>query len=272
MNETNIDDVEKVPIESKIFWDMLSAEDIREYWALCAAIGALATGRNADTSKLGSFTAALSEICKYIEKSPQTKQIRAIVTGVCFAGPFICVNTKHLQKVMNRCKSSINNCFQHMGYLSIHTKGKSRSAVQAILPLLLDDSNAVRQWSARIVGTATPYCFISSFSWSDVPEVTISDMDEGVAEYYCPVQRNVGSTDLTPREQQVVKQKHQKELPCAAGVPFRASNGLYDKKDPLQISINAWTDSPHFALTIGEYNLRNYAVLMKARLMNSYRP
>jgi hypothetical protein len=117
------------------------------------------------------------------------------VTGIAFAGPFICVNTRLLKSFLGRCKSSINGGFQQLGYVAIRTKTKAHACILAIMRSLANDSNVMRQWSVRSASPAALVCFVSSFPVSNLPEVTESDLNlDGPSpfqRFVCPLPQQI---------------------------------------------------------------------------------
>ncbi|EAY15931.1 hypothetical protein TVAG_165590 [Trichomonas vaginalis G3] len=125
------------------FWNMLSPEDQAEYIDLRTQFHNSSTRERHGSSIQGD----LQTIKAYIERRSELQEIRSIVCGICFAGSFICVNTSQLKCLLGRCKSSINNGFQILGYFSAKTK--VRQCIVPVLPSLLRDSSLLRQWTIR---------------------------------------------------------------------------------------------------------------------------
>ena len=91
--------------------------------------------------RLVSFSNELMTILKFIEHSETGRENRTVLVGVCFAGPFIGVNTRQLKNFLGRCKSSINGSLQQLGYVALKTKSKARTCILSILPSLINDQN-----------------------------------------------------------------------------------------------------------------------------------
>jgi hypothetical protein len=113
---------------------------------------------------------------KFLERSPENLENRSIVTGVCFAGRIVCVNTRQLKQFLNRCKSSINGSFQQLGYVALRTKAKARQCVINVLPALQNEQNILRQWTVRVVSEEAQFCFVSAFCNIPLPEITSDDL------------------------------------------------------------------------------------------------
>jgi len=94
------------------------------------------------------FRRELSRVTQYIDRRPEDKEKRAIAVGFAAYGSMICVNTKNLKQLLSRCKSSVNNGFLQLGYISIKTKSKAQACLATILPPL-GNTIAGRKWSVR---------------------------------------------------------------------------------------------------------------------------
>ena len=113
--------------------------------------------------KSNTFFNDIMCLLQYIEYTPLRKDDRAICVGVACSGPFMCVNTQQLKIILGRCKSSINNSFQQIGYDTVKTKGKSREAVLSIIPSLITEQNTLRKWTVRCASENAQCCFVSRY-------------------------------------------------------------------------------------------------------------
>jgi hypothetical protein len=159
------------------YWRLLSQDDRTEYLRLRNSFhhGQKISSKD---RRIVTFRRELTIVVQYLERSPDNLEARSIVTGVCFAGRAVCVNTRQLKGFLNRCKSSINGSFQQLGYLALRTKSKARNCVLAVLPSLQKDSNILKQWTVRVMSDHADFCFISSFSKVVLPEITKEDLLE----------------------------------------------------------------------------------------------
>ena len=128
--------------------------------------------------RLICFSNELSAILKFIEHSAQGRENRTILAGVAFAGPFICVNTRQLKNFLGRCKSSINGSFQQLGYVALKTKSKARTCVLSLLPSLMNDQNTLRQWTVRWASNDAKFCFVTSLTNIQLPNITEDDLND----------------------------------------------------------------------------------------------
>jgi len=126
-----------------VYWNMLPKCDQDEYIMLKNTFQRF----SARDHKGSSFRSDLQQIFRYIERRSDRQEIRSIVCGICKFGNVLCVNTNQLKKLMGRCKSSINNGFQIIGFST--SKEKVKQSITSILPTLSKDSSLIRQWTIR---------------------------------------------------------------------------------------------------------------------------
>jgi len=134
---------ENSPDVPMLFWKMLSADDKKEYLLLKESF----QNPNQKERHHSSIQNDLRLVVNFIERRKDLQEPRSIVSGICFTGSYICVNTSQLKCLLGRCKSSINNLFQQLGYVS--GKTKVRQYILTVLPLLHRDPSLLRQWTMR---------------------------------------------------------------------------------------------------------------------------
>lgn len=162
-----------------VYWNQLNQEDKDEFIRLRTSLHQSQKQSNTvKDSRLMTFSNEMKTILKFIEHDESGRQQRSILTGVAFAGPFICVNTRQLKNFLGRCKSSINGSLQQLGYIAVKTKSKARSCVLAVMPLLTNDVNLLRQWTVRGASEDALFCFVSSFHPNQLPLITAEDLNE----------------------------------------------------------------------------------------------
>jgi hypothetical protein len=125
-----------------------------------------------------TFGRELTIVLQFLERSQENLEARSVVAGVCFAGSVACVNTRQLKGFLKRCKSSINGSFQQIGYIALRTKSKARQSVTTVLPSLHNEPSILRQWTVRVVSADAAFCFVSSFRYAILPEITPDDLFE----------------------------------------------------------------------------------------------
>lgn len=157
------------------FWNILSQDDRNEYLRLRQSFH---NGQKISSKdrRIVTFRKELNIVLQYLERSSENMEARCILIGVCFVGPLICVNTRQLKSFLSRCKSSINGSFQQLGYVALKTKAKARSCCVAVLPSLQNHQTVLRQWTVRVAGEDAPFCFVSSYKYVDLPEITDEDL------------------------------------------------------------------------------------------------
>ena len=127
--------------------------------------------------RMAFLTTAIQKVLRYIDWSPTGREIRAIACGVCVAGRVLCINTRQLSKLIGKCKSSVNSHLQQMEYRSIRTKIKTRQCLEAVLPVLGQQPEVMKQWTVRVVGHNAAFCFVSSFPSDKLPPLTNEDLE-----------------------------------------------------------------------------------------------
>jgi hypothetical protein len=158
-------------------WHSLSEDDRAEYFRLRASFEQNPKMSSKDRRVI-AFPRELQAVLSYLERSSENKEARCIVTGLCFVGAVVCINTRQLKRLLNRCKSSINGSFQQLGYVAVRTKSKARSCAVAALPALERDQSLLRQWTCRVISDAAPVCFVSTFADVAFPQITEADLLE----------------------------------------------------------------------------------------------
>jgi len=157
------------------YWGALSQEDRNEFIRLRASFhhGQKISSKD---RRIVTFSKELTVVLKFLERSSENMENRCILAGVCFVGPIVCVNTRQLKAFLSRCKSSINGSFQQLGFVALRTKSKARNCVLTALPSLQNNQNILRQWTVRYASDETRFCFWSSFSRLEMPEITEDDL------------------------------------------------------------------------------------------------
>ena len=131
---------------------------------------------NMKERKNNSFFTDIQCLIQYIEYTPLQKDDRAICVGLACSGPFICVNTQQVKIILGRCKSSINNNFQQIGYESVKTKAKAHEAALTIIPALVNEQNTLRKWTVRCATDKSMACFVSKYIIPSLPTIEFDDI------------------------------------------------------------------------------------------------
>lgn len=225
------------------YWSVLSPEDRTEFIRLRSSFlqGQKISSKDRRTV---TFRKELISVLKYIERSSIHTEERSVLVGVCFAGPFICVNTRQLKNFLGRCKSSINGSFQQMGYVALRTKAKARSCVVAVMPSLQNEQNILRQWTVRCASEDAQFCFISSFAHVQLPTITEDDLYDEKRSSHRATTTNAHSQfnqiapvqyqqflPMKPQQMYIPQQMHQ-QVPIQ---PRQVEFDLPDLDDPGQL-------------------------------------
>lgn len=159
-----------------VFWARITKEDQSEFIRLRTQLHQYQKSYGKDP-RVVTFRNELTMVLRYIERDEDHREERSILTGIAFAGPYICVNTRLLKQFLGRCKSSINGGFQQMGYVAIRTKTKARNCIIAVMKSLTSEPSLLRQWTVRGASPNAEICFVSSFPMELLPEITSSDLN-----------------------------------------------------------------------------------------------
>ena len=157
------------------YWNALSQDDRCEFMRLRSNFrqGPKVTSKD---FRIVTFSKELSIVIRYLERSPENAEARCVLVGVCFVGPYVCVNTRQLKTFLGRCKSSINGSFQQLGYVALKTKAKAKACVITALPSLQNNQSILRQWTVRYVSDDMKLCFFTSFSPVGMPAIVEGDL------------------------------------------------------------------------------------------------
>lgn len=122
----------------------LSQQDRDEYNRLRDSFGLQQQNRHSYT-----FQQEITKILMFVDRTSENREQRAIAAGLFYSGSYFCVNTQQLKKLICRCKSSINNGFQQLGYTTIKVKPRVSSCLKASLPSVASNPSLCRQWTVR---------------------------------------------------------------------------------------------------------------------------
>ena len=159
------------------YWSQLTLEDKMEFLKLRTKLHETQKASMKDR-RLVSFSNEMATILKFLERDERCREQRCVLSGVAFAGPYICVNTRQLTSFLGRCKSSINGSLQQLGYVAVRTKSKARACVLAVMPILANDPNLLRQWTVRGASSDALFCFVSRFQPDPLPVILPEDLNE----------------------------------------------------------------------------------------------
>lgn len=215
------------------FWNALSREDQDEFMRLRTNFH---NGQKISSKdrRIVTFSKELNIVLRFLERSSANLEARCILTGVCFVGPIICVNNRQLKAFLSRCKSSINGSFQQLGYVALKTKSKARNCVISALPMLQNHPNILKQWTVRCASDKTKFCFVSSFTNVQMPEILEEDLYDEKQNNHQKIQNK---QYLAPGQQ--IPYAYQpiniQQLPQMKQPSYMTSNNFMKPKQSLQI-------------------------------------
>jgi hypothetical protein len=129
-------------------WSALSPSDQRAYLTLMSRFRH--ETRPSEKDRNGTlFRQDIHSIVEFINSSSDGRENRSIVCGLAISGTFLCVHIRQLKNFIARCKSSLNNSFQRLGFCQVDTKRMFVDCMAAILPSIACDPSSTRQWTVR---------------------------------------------------------------------------------------------------------------------------
>lgn len=199
------------------YWNALSQDDRTEFIQLRNNFHH-GQKLSAKDRRIITFSKELHIVLHYLERSEENKEERCVLCGVCFVGPIVCVNTRQLKTFLSRCKSSINGSFQQLGFVALRTKAKARSCVLTALPSLQNHQNILRQWTVRYASEDARFCFVSSYRFLQMPEITPDDLFD---EKKPLPKRSQSAFFLPPNQQHIQQQQYSFNINNPAQAQFQ---------------------------------------------------
>jgi hypothetical protein len=134
--------------QDPMFFSLLDADDQRRYLDMRSVL------RNSEkrykrNKRIESLQDALDMIQEFCVRHLPDDWKRSLVCGVCWLGSDIAVNTRQLQLLINKCKSSINGALSKMGYGAAPVKSTTMYSLLSYLPYLQGNFVEQRQWTVR---------------------------------------------------------------------------------------------------------------------------
>ena len=136
----------------------LSSSDQTDYKKLRDS---LCVGRNKRGNRLNAFTEMLEEVRKYAIRNDEDDWKRCMICGVCWVDNGIAINTRQLQHLTDKCKSSINGSLHRVGYNPSASPGDVNASLIEKIPLLKGNFSELRQWTVRQQSITTPQPMIN---------------------------------------------------------------------------------------------------------------
>lgn len=132
------------------YYSLLSEEDQLMIKAIRSKLKepSLKNKRNTRVSDLEEVLKALK---LFQDHKMEDKWKRCLISGVVqIDESSYAVNIKQLQKLIYKCKSSINGTFKRMGYSSITNSDNSLKPLIEMIPFLQNNYHELKQWNLRV--------------------------------------------------------------------------------------------------------------------------
>lgn len=132
------------------YFTLLPAEDQVSYERLKGEIST-SFAQQKNTRISDNFGVVIQMLKEYIYRTDREDEraTRSLVCGIVWEGDTIAINTRQLRFIIGKCKSSINNGFQAIGYNSIQTTPEIASLLTKLYPFLRNNFSEMRQWTVR---------------------------------------------------------------------------------------------------------------------------
>jgi hypothetical protein len=137
------------------FWATLSNDDKEIYTRIRSALSA-PSSRNKRNTRIDDFREIIDAIDLFENTDEQDREKRCLVCGICKLTDGIAVNTNQLQKLISKCKSSINGCLKGLGYDHVSLKPSMTDELLRQIPYLRTTPSEQRQWTIRARSTPEP--------------------------------------------------------------------------------------------------------------------
>lgn len=132
------------------YWAWLSDDDKAHYCQLRRLINPLSLRTARDQLSM-RFQVIVNEIQRYSIQRNNDDWRRCLVCGIVWFDGALAISTRQLQKLIGKCKSSINAGFQSLGYFPSPMSSSYASQLVAFFPFMPQNTTDFRQWTIRIL-------------------------------------------------------------------------------------------------------------------------
>jgi hypothetical protein len=161
-------------------WSLLHTDDQLAYQTLKTIVEQL-TVRTSRDRAAENFQLLMRHLKDYIIRHDDNDWKRSLVCGIAWLGDAIAVSTAQLRKLTGKCKSSVNNGFESIGFIPAPMSADSAEKLTCAIPLMRDDPREARKWTVRIPCGPPPLAFTLPIPLSPglppsgLPELTMPD-------------------------------------------------------------------------------------------------
>jgi hypothetical protein len=78
---------------------------------------------------------------------------RCLVCGLVWLDRTVAISVQQMRRVIGKCKSSINDGFQRLGYSSVVMSDETKLSLMHLIPFLAYHSDEIRQWTIREISS-----------------------------------------------------------------------------------------------------------------------
>lgn len=133
--------------DTPLYFDILSDDDKRGYIDLKKILSDYKFCKSVDRKI--SFVNQLKHVQKYVERNDSDDWKRGLVCGIIFLENSVAINIQQLIKIFSKCKSSINNLFQKIGFFA-HRQGSGiEDELINKFPFSYQEKCSAKNWTVR---------------------------------------------------------------------------------------------------------------------------
>jgi hypothetical protein len=157
-------------------WSLLHTDDQLAYMTLKVIVERLAIRTSRDRAAQ-NFRLLMTRLQEYIIRHDEDDWKRSLVCGIAWLGDTIAISTTQLRKLMGKCKSSVNNGFQSIGFIPAPMSADCAEQLTCAIPLMREDLRETRKWTVRTPCEPLPVAFALPISLSpDLPPSGLPDL------------------------------------------------------------------------------------------------
>ena len=134
------------------FFDRLTTEDKQKYECLRCNIQEAFNTAPRSARLCEYFDVVVNHLRSYVVCGDRPSELRrALVCGIMWIDNVVALNTRQLAITVGKCKSSINNGFTTLGYVTIPPDAHTVTEIAKAFPFMRSNFAQMRQWTVRLL-------------------------------------------------------------------------------------------------------------------------
>ena len=167
-------------------YEILTEDDKIGYEALKEQFRTMFATAKRPAKLTDTFRTVVDELRNYITCGDRDAELRrSLVCGIMWIDDVLAINTRHLARIVGKCKSSINCGFQALGYTTIQDNATTAAALTRAYPFMKTDFHAIRQWTFRLSPPSQLFSTAKQFISLDDYLMPLSDMNYEIDSTFC---------------------------------------------------------------------------------------